>query len=118
MASQALPMIGTSFSTSFRPIILPIAVDLIGHGDSESPENTDLYSCDAIVGHLIRLSGSSAFPNLYLADIRWWKGGSFLYYQISLKVKAVILESTSPGIEEICAKKQRVELDLLLADKS
>ena len=97
---------------------LPIAVDLIGHGDSESPENTDFYSCGSIVGHLNSIIGQLGISELILSGYSMG-GRAALSYIIKYpsKVKAAILESTSPGIEEICAKKQRVELDLLLADK-
>ncbi len=96
----------------------PIAIDLIGHGETDSPEDLSMYSCGSIVHQL-----NSIFEKLGIHKfviVGYSLGGrAALSYSIKYqhKILAAIFESTTAGIENITEKKERVEHDLLLADK-
>ena len=96
----------------------PVAIDLIGHGESDSPEDPKYYSCSSIVYQLHSITKKLGFDKFLLAG--YSMGGraalSFTLRHQS-KVTALIMESTTAGIEDICDQKQRVQFDLLLADK-
>jgi len=96
----------------------PIAIDLIGHGETGTTDNLDYYSGNRIVHHL-----DSIFSKLNLGKIiiaGYSMGGrAALSYSIqhSQRIIYAIFESSTPGIEDFLLKKQRVEFDFLLADK-
>ena len=74
----------------------PFAIDLIGHGETDSPEDEDMYTCSAIVRHINSILNHFGFEKIIIAGI---------------------FESATAGIEDVTAKKERVEHDFLLADK-
>jgi len=96
----------------------PVAIDLIGHGETDSPENQDHYSCHAIVRQIDSIINQLNIKKFIIAGYSMGGRAALAYcYRHLQKIKAAILESTSPGIEDYCLKKERVELDLLLSDK-
>jgi len=96
----------------------PIAIDLIGHGETDSSENPDYYSCHAIVHHIDSIISQLDIKKFIIAGYSMG-GRAALVYSLKNphKIFAAVLESTSPGIEDYCQKKDRVELDFLLSDK-
>jgi 2-succinyl-6-hydroxy-2,4-cyclohexadiene-1-carboxylate synthase len=95
----------------------PIALDLIGHGKTESPVNRDYYSTESIIKQLDDIFNQLTNKKLILAG--YSMGGRVsLSFAIKHpdKIKALILESTTPGIEDFAEKKERVEFDFLLAE--
>jgi 2-succinyl-6-hydroxy-2,4-cyclohexadiene-1-carboxylate synthase len=100
------------------PIFFPIAIDLIGHGETDSPKNQDYYSCYAIVHQIDSIINQLNIKKFIIAGYSMG-GRAALAYSLKnpQKIIAAILESTSPGIEEFSLKKERVELDFLLSDK-
>ncbi len=96
----------------------PFAIDLIGHGETDSPENENEYNCTAIVRHLNQILDHLNFKKIIIAG---YSMGGRAAISFSLKnpqkIIAGIFESTTAGIEEIAAKKERVEHDFILADK-
>lgn len=96
----------------------PAAIDLIGHGRTDSPENQIHYTCSAIVHQLDSIFTQLNFKNVILVGYSMG-GRAALSYSIrhSDKMKAAVLESTTAGIEDMCMKKERVEIDYLLAEK-
>lgn len=96
---------------------LPIAVDLIGHGMSSAPEKTELYSTDQIVYQLDELIKSLQLHNIILGGYSMG-GRAALSYAIKYphKLKALILESTTPGIITEHERRIRIESDNKLAD--
>lgn len=96
----------------------PVAIDLIGHGKSDSPLDSSHYTCTAIVHHLESIFSQLNFERLILVGYSMG-GRAALSYCIkhSLRVSGAILESTTAGIENFDLKKERVELDFLFADK-
>jgi len=96
----------------------PIAIDLIGHGESDSPENQDYYSCHAIVRQIDSIIDQLNIKKFIIAGYSMGGRAALAYsFKNPQKIKAVILESTSPGIEDFGLKKERVEFDFLLSDK-
>lgn len=96
----------------------PIAIDLIGHGETDSPENQDYYSCHAIIHQIDSIINQLNIKKFIIAGYSMGGRAALAYSLKNLqKIQAVILESTSPGIEDFCLKKERVEFDLLLSDK-
>lgn len=98
--------------------LLPVAIDLIGHGKSASPIDPKHYTCTAIVQQLNSIFSQLNFQNIILAG---YSMGGRVALSYCLKhpqqIRAAVLESSTPGIEDIRLKKERVEFDLLLAEK-
>ena len=97
---------------------LPIAVDLIGHGETDSPNDLEHYSCSAIVQQLDSIFSQFNLNNVIIVGYSMG-GRAALAYSVKCpeRVSAAIFESTTPGLEDISAQKERVEFDLLLAEK-
>jgi 2-succinyl-6-hydroxy-2,4-cyclohexadiene-1-carboxylate synthase len=97
---------------------LPFAIDLIGHGESDSPDNPQNYTCSAIVKAIDVLTEELSFNYFIIAGYSMG-GRTALSYSLKNqhKIRAAIFESATPGIESIQEKKERVEHDFLLADK-
>ena len=96
----------------------PIAIDLIGHGETDSPENPDYYSFHAIVHHIDSIISQLDIQKFIIAGYSMGGRAAMVYsLKNPQKIKAAVLESTSPGIEDYRLKKERVELDFLLSDK-
>jgi len=96
----------------------PIAIDLIGHGDSDSPEDNSHYTCGAIVYQINSIISQLKIERFVIVGYSMG-GRAAISYSVKYpqKIIAAILESTTPGIEDISKKKCRVEHDLLLSDK-
>jgi len=96
----------------------PIAIDLIGHGESETINNLDYYSSNKIVQQLDSLFSKLNLGKIIIAGYSMG-GRAAISFSINhpQKIKSAILESSTPGIEDFLLKKQRVEFDLLLAEK-
>lgn len=97
---------------------LPVAIDLIGHGKTDSHPNPANYTCTAIVHQLDSIFTQLNFQKIILAGYSMG-GRAALSYCLKHpnRVSAAVLESTTAGIEDFTVKKERVELDLLYADK-
>lgn len=96
----------------------PIAIDLIGHGKTDSPEDQNHYTCSAIVHHLNSITESLGLKNFLIVGYSMG-GRAALSFSLKYphKVIAAVLESATAGIQDISQKKDRVEFDLLLAEK-
>jgi len=97
---------------------LPIAIDLIGHGETDAPEDQKYYSCSSIV-HQIDLIIEQLEIKKFIITGYSMGGRAVLSYcsKNPHKIIGAILESTTAGIDDIRLKIERVELDLLFADK-
>lgn len=96
----------------------PVAIDLIGHGETDSPENTSYYTCGAIVHQINSIVTKLGFNKFVIAGYSMG-GRAAISYSLKYphKILAAILESTTAGIENMDEKKERVKHDLLLSDK-
>lgn len=96
---------------------LPFAIDLIGHGKTDSPVDPKFYTCSSIVYHISFILNFLKFHKVIL--VGYSMGGrvalSFTLKNIE-RVSALILESTTAGIENIEERKKRVEQDLILSE--
>ncbi len=94
-----------------------IAVDLIGHGKSDSPLNVEKYSPEKINEQLLNIINH--FTDNKVIILGYSMGGrAALNFAINRpdKLKGIILESTSAGIEDPEERDIRVKSDEELAD--
>ncbi len=98
--------------------MFPVAIDLIGHGQTDSPTDSAHYTCTAIVHQLDSIFFQLNFEKIILVGYSMG-GRAALSYCLKhrQKLSALVLESTTAGIEDFGLKKERVELDLLFAEK-
>ncbi len=96
---------------------LPFAIDLIGHGKTDSPNDPQFYTCTSIVNQINSILNFFNFDKIIL--VGYSMGGRIaLSYSLKNidKILALVLESTTAGIESIEEKKKRVEQDFLLSE--
>ncbi|QQS37484.1 MAG: 2-succinyl-6-hydroxy-2,4-cyclohexadiene-1-carboxylate synthase [Ignavibacteriales bacterium] len=106
----------TELIENLSPEFFTIAVDLIGHGKSDSPDDISLYTADAISKQILDVINH--FTDRKVCLLGYSMGGrAALTFSVKYpeKVKALILESTSPGIKDEVERTQRVESDNNLA---
>jgi len=105
-----LPQIDQSFSC--------VAIDLIGHGNSPSPEEITFYEIDSIVEQiktvLDELKINKVILTAYSMGGRVTLNFANTYPQF---IKGLILESTTPGIKDETERKERFENDKALSQK-
>ncbi len=103
---------------NFPDNFFPFAIDLIGHGETDSPVNSDEYTCTSIVRHINSILEHFEMKKIVIAGYSMGARASLSYsLKHPDKIIAAILESGTAGIEEFEAKKERVEHDLLLAEQ-
>jgi 2-succinyl-6-hydroxy-2,4-cyclohexadiene-1-carboxylate synthase len=106
---EILPIISSTYDC--------ITVDLIGHGLSDAPDSYFYYSSSAIVSQLHELINQLPVKNIIL--IGYSMGGrAALSFAVSYPgmIKALVLESTSPGIKNETDREARKRNDELLAE--
>lgn len=95
----------------------PFAIDLIGHGKTDSPHDKKFYSCLSLISQIKSIIEFFHFSKIVL--VGYSMGGRVA---LSFAVKnhsnlvGLILESTTAGIENINERKSRVENDFILAE--
>lgn len=95
----------------------PIFIDLLGHGKSSAPNNPELYSLDSQIEILDKIVNEVNINRFSLAG--YSMGGRIaLSYALKFpkKINALILESTSFGIENDVEREERIKSDIDLAD--
>ncbi len=94
-----------------------IAVDIIGHGDTDSPENPELYKMDKAVNDLDAIL---KHLNIDKADFLGYSMGGRLALSFVVshkdKVRKLILESASPGLKTETERNERRLKDNQLAE--
>lgn len=107
--NQIIPGIDSRFTC--------IALDLIGHGKSDSPEEFPYYISDSISDQVLVSIDAFTKGKIILAG---YSMGGRAALNFSLKypgrVKGMILESTSPGIEDDEERKERIKEDAALSE--
>ncbi len=96
----------------------PLAIDLLGHGKSSSPENRNVYTLSSQIQHLDEIFSKLKIINPLL--IGYSMGGRLaLSYTMKNKksVRALILESTAFGYQLQHQKEERILSDKILAEK-
>lgn len=94
------------------------ALDLIGHGHTNSPENPELYSLGSQIDHLNQIINSLSI----VSPVLWGysMGGRLaLNFAINFpeKISGLILESTSNGIESDSDRIDRLQKDMDLSNQ-
>jgi 2-succinyl-6-hydroxy-2,4-cyclohexadiene-1-carboxylate synthase len=93
-----------------------IRVDLIGHGKSDAPSNAERYSMDHAVEDLTALLHHLDIERTAL--LGYSLGGRVaLHFAVEAPqlLWALVIESASPGLEDVAARAARVESDAALA---
>ncbi|WP_243300134.1 2-succinyl-6-hydroxy-2,4-cyclohexadiene-1-carboxylate synthase [Bacillus litorisediminis] len=104
-----------SLLSPYRTIV---AIDLLGHGKTESPSSADRYTMNEQVEDLNQIRKQLSFDSIEL--LGYSMGGRVaLSYTILKKpyVKKLILESSSPGLISEAERIERQENDFSLALK-
>ena len=100
------------------PGVEMIAVDLIGHGQSDAPGNAARYRTAQASADLSALLDTLALPS---AIVLGYSLGGRIALRWALaqpqRVRALILESASPGIADDADRAQRRSSDEALADR-
>jgi len=100
-----------------NPLFNTIALDLIGHGKSSSPVDIKFYKSDEIVKQILFVTDHLKIEKVILFG--YSMGGRVALSFAAThpkKISALILLSTSAGIENEKEKKTRVKSDEQLAD--
>ncbi len=104
------------FFKTFQRKFQPIAIDLIGHGQTDSPENLEYYSMNAVVKQLHQI-----LKQLRIESAHWlgYSMGGRTALSFALKypgrVQSLVLESATPGISNPQERKIRQQVDDQLA---
>ncbi len=114
----------TGSAAAWRPLIeswggfRTIAVDIIGHGASESPGDLTRYAmsecADDLAAVLDRLGVEQAAVLGYSLGGRVALRFALRYPE---RLRALVLESASPGIEDAAERAERARADNLLAER-
>lgn len=95
-----------------------IAVDLLGHGKTDAPEEPSLYKMEVAASHLMQILDKLKIDRVHLLGYsmggRLALGTSLLYPD---RIKSLIVESSSPGLKTKEERAQRVVADQQLANK-
>ncbi|MCH8994591.1 MAG: 2-succinyl-6-hydroxy-2,4-cyclohexadiene-1-carboxylate synthase [Chloroflexi bacterium] len=94
-----------------------IAVDLLGHGESDAPPDPHRYTMERCIEDLSALLDELDLPR---AAVLGYSMGGRVALRLALhapeRVSALVLESASPGIEDSSEREERVRSDGALAD--
>jgi len=95
-----------------------IAVDLIGHGRSSAPADPDRYAMERCVADLLALLDQLGIGE---AELLGYSMGGRVALQLAAaapgRVRALLLESASPGIADPAERAARAASDDALADQ-
>ncbi len=95
-----------------------VAVDLLGHGGSDTPPTPSRYRMERCVDDLTSLLDSLEIERA--AVLGYSMGGRIalqLAFQAPERLWALVLESASPGLEDIAEREERVRSDGALANE-
>lgn len=97
---------------------LPCAIDIIGHGKSDSPDNSGLYTAEAISKQIDIIITKLGFAKVIICGYSMGGRAALTYYtNYPGKVIGLILESSTPGIEGQQLRDNRTNSDALLIEK-
>ncbi len=94
-----------------------VLIDLIGHGQSDAPIDFNRYSMDCAVQDLLSVLDYLKLQQINL--LGYSMGGRFALHfaaQAPARVRNLILESSSPGIENEAERQARKQADETLAE--
>lgn len=96
----------------------PYAIDLPGHGESPSPDDPDFYKSESII-RLIKAAAEYLHVEKFVLAGYSMGGRAALSFAASFPemLSGVILESSTPGIEDPDMRNERVKSDTALSMK-
>lgn len=95
-----------------------IVVDLVGHGKTESPEETWHYEIEQVASQMIALLDELQIPKAHM--LGYSMGGRLAITLACLypnRVSSLVLENCTAGLEEEGTRKERREQDEQLANQ-
>lgn len=95
-----------------------VAIDIVGHGDSDSPENIDPYRMEQVARDLVEAAKLAGFPRA--TWLGYSMGGRTALHVAAAHPQAVerlIIIGGSPGLETEAERKARIAADEELADR-
>lgn len=106
-----------AISESFCAQFTTYAVDIIGHGDSDAPDDPQRYRMERCVEDLVALMDHLDLPAVNLLG---YSMGGRVALHLALyapeRITQLILESASPGIVDTVEREARVRADEALAE--
>ena len=93
-----------------------IALDLLGHGQSDAPEDANRYSIENCQNDILAVLQALGVKKGHAIILGYSMGGRIaLYAAFSGYFRALILESSSPGLEDAAEREERRASDEALA---
>ena len=103
---------------SSRPALRVIAPDLVGHGDSDSPDGLDLYRVEAMAGQVLAVADALDCGTFHL--VGYSMGGRValtLGCAASQRLRSLTLIGATAGIADPDQRRRRVEDDMARAER-
>jgi 2-succinyl-6-hydroxy-2,4-cyclohexadiene-1-carboxylate synthase len=100
------------FAAHFRVV----TVDLLGHGQTDSPADAERYAIEHAAADLMAILDALDLPSAHL--LGYSMGGRLALYTslaYPARFSRLILESASPGLKTAAERQQRIEADEALA---
>ncbi|MBZ0302305.1 MAG: 2-succinyl-6-hydroxy-2,4-cyclohexadiene-1-carboxylate synthase [Anaerolineae bacterium] len=95
-----------------------LTVDLLGHGQTDAPEDPPRYAMSAAAADLAELIDHVAEPPAHLLGYSMGaRLALYLAVQFPQKCRSLIMESGSPGLTDEAARRERIQQDDALADR-
>ena len=101
----------------FKRCMKTIAIDLVGHGDSDTPADPRCYRMESCIEHLLVILDVLGIDSANL--VGYSMGGRVALHLATAapdRIRSMVLESSSPGIADPIERQKRVAADNLLAD--
>ncbi len=95
-----------------------VAIDLLGHGDSDSPTDSERYRMERCAEDLLAVFDQLGLPRVNL--LGYSMGGRVALHVAAAhpeRLAALILESASPGLADPAERRARVASDEALASR-
>jgi 2-succinyl-6-hydroxy-2,4-cyclohexadiene-1-carboxylate synthase len=100
------------------PQVESVAIDLPGHGQTESSQNIERYAIERTAEDIIAVADYLDLDNFSILGYSMGgRLGLYLAVYFPNRIKALILESASPGIADMGERKQRRNWDYELAER-
>ncbi len=102
----------------FGAYVSCIAIDFLGHGQSDAPEDPARYSIENTAADLAAVLDELGVGR---ANVLGYSMGGrvalYFAYQYPQRVETLMLESASPGLQDAAERAQRAESDAKLAER-